>query len=123
MSEPKFTKGPWRVGKPFFQSTSKQNVTPILWSTPSCGECGKSDGEWLVAWTFPNSLKKPQYKFNAQLIAAAPDLCEAVRKAIQLASIASDWNLDEVEIDGEMVNTYRLREEFEAAFSKAAGVK
>ena len=77
MSEPKFTKGPWRVGKPFHNTTSRQDVTPIYWDTPPCGECGRSDGEWLVAWTFPNSLKKPQYKFNAQLIAAAPDLLAA----------------------------------------------
>ena len=62
---------------------------------------------------------------NAAFIVTAVNqhetLYEAVRKAIQLASIASDWNLDEVEIDGEMVNTYRLREEFEKAFKKAGG--
>lgn len=92
MSEPKFTKGPWRVGKPFYQSTSKQNVTPILWDSPTCGECGKGDGEWLVAWTFPNSLKKPQFKFNAHLIAAAPDLYAAL-EALESAFMAhTKWN-------------------------------
>ena len=64
---------------------------------------------------------------NAAFIVVAVNqhdaLYEAVRKAIQLASIASDWNLGEVEIDGKMVETDDLREEFEAAFSKAAGVK
>jgi hypothetical protein len=79
MSEHKHTKGPWRVGKPFFQSTSKQYVTPILWDTPSCEKCGKSNGEYLVAWTFPNALPKPQYKFNARLIAEAPEMLEALK--------------------------------------------
>lgn len=45
------------------------------------------------------------------------DLKEAVRKAIQLASIATDWNLDEVEIDGQMVSTYELRDEFESVLA------
>jgi hypothetical protein len=40
---------------------------------------------------------------------------EALRKAIQLADIANDWNLYEVEIDGEMVSTYTLRDEFKEA--------
>jgi hypothetical protein len=82
MSEPKFTKGPWRVGKPFHNTPSRQDVTPIYWDTPPCGECGRSYGEWLVAWTFPNSLKKPQYKFNAHLIAAAPDMYVALEQLI-----------------------------------------
>jgi hypothetical protein len=41
----------------------------------------------------------------------------ALSKAAQLAAIASDWNLDEVEIDGEMVSTYTLREEFKRVLS------
>lgn len=36
-------------------------------------------------------------------------------KAYQLAGICMDWNLPEVEIDGEMVDTSDLREEFLAA--------
>ena len=40
---------------------------------------------------------------------------DLVRKARQLADIAEDWNLDEVEIDGEMVEIYNLREEFKQA--------
>lgn len=42
---------------------------------------------------------------------------EAIRKAEQLAEIASDWHLDEVEIDGEMVSIYDLRDEFKAALA------
>lgn len=58
---------------------------------------------------------------NAQLIAASPELLAALRKAAQLAEIASDWNLEEVEIDGEMVRTRDLREQFNAAIAKADG--
>lgn len=42
----------------------------------------------------------------------------ALDKASQLADIACDWNLDEVEIDGEMVNTRSLTEIFDAAIAK-----
>lgn len=37
---------------------------------------------------------------------------EALDKAKQLANIAGDWHLDEVEIDGEMVETSELAAEF-----------
>jgi len=47
-------------------------------------------------------------------------LVAALKKAWQLTQIATDWNLDEVEIDGEMVRTYDLAKEFKAAL-KAAG--
>ena len=40
---------------------------------------------------------------------------KALDKAVQLSEIASDWHLDEVEIDGEMVSIYDLRDEFKAA--------
>lgn len=56
---------------------------------------------------------------------AAGKLAECVRKAIQLANIADDWQLPEVEIDGAMVRTLDLAAEFDAALSaaRAAGVK
>ena len=45
------------------------------------------------------------------------DALEAVRVAQQLASIASDWNLDEVEIDGEMRDTGDLTRQFNAVLN------
>jgi hypothetical protein len=53
-----------------------------------------------------------------RLTAEVDRLRAALRKAEQLAIIASDWNLDEVEIDGEMVDTYDLRDEFRAALTQ-----
>jgi hypothetical protein len=46
------------------------------------------------------------------------ELREALRKAIQLGHIACDWHLPEVEIDGEMVSTYDLIDEFKAALTE-----
>ena len=47
------------------------------------------------------------------------DLVAALKKAVQLGDIASDWNMPEVEIDGKMVRTYDLVSEFNAALAKA----
>jgi hypothetical protein len=54
------------------------------------------------------------------LIARVEQMEEALRKASQLASIACDWHLEEVEIDGEMVDTHDLRDEFDAALETPA---
>ena len=47
------------------------------------------------------------------------DVSEAVRKGIQLCSICWDWDLLEVEIDGEMVDVKDLGKEFETALKGA----
>ena len=41
----------------------------------------------------------------------------ALDKAKQLVDIACDWNLDKVEIDGEMVDTRSLTGVFDAAIA------
>lgn len=55
------------------------------------------------------------------LMAAHERLREALRVAVQLAAIASDWNLDEVEIDGEMREIHDVRAIFKAALSEQEG--
>ncbi len=101
MSKPKFTKGPWEQDR--------------------FGQLNGPDGKVIQVWGLgiAHGQRTTESEANATLFKSAPDLYEVVRKSIQLASIASDWNLDEVEIDGEMVNTYRLREEFEKVFKKS----
>ena len=101
MKKPKFTEGPWEA--------VELNKVEALIVQP----CDKSKQPICLVDRVPNAWD------NGRLLAASPDLYEAVRKAIQLASIANDWNLYEVEIDGEMVETHDLRSEFEAAFKKA----
>lgn len=92
--------------------------------TPGPWEIEEDENDYLVGP--PDTLvclvdRHNQPKADARLIAAAPELLKACRVAEQMASIASDWNLDEVEIDGEMVSTYELGELFAAAIAKATG--
>jgi hypothetical protein len=70
----------------------------------------------MFGWHWPLMVKT-----NSRMIAAAPGMLAALKKAAQLVDIAADWNLDEVEIDGEMVRTYALRDEFNALIGKAEG--
>lgn len=58
---------------------------------------------------------------NARLIAAAPELLEALRIAREFMSIASDWNFHEAEINGEMRSTYDWLEVVDTAIAKATG--
>ena len=58
---------------------------------------------------------------EASQIAAIPELLEKVRVAVQLAHVASDWNLSEVEINGEMVSIYSLINDFNDALARARG--
>jgi len=60
---------------------------------------------------------------NARLIAAAPDLLAALQVARQFMSIASDWNIDEAEINGEMRSTYDWLADVDAAIAKAIGAQ
>lgn len=104
-SEVQHTAGPWQAtenayGCQFVQRWEAGEAHDLI--------CGGNSHDTLT-------------KGNARLIAAAPEMLEAVRKASQLASIASDWNLYEVEIDGAMVGIYALMAEFDAALAKAEG--
>lgn len=49
------------------------------------------------------------------------ELTGLLEQAEHLARVASDWNLDEVEIDGRMVRTRELEETFRAALAKFRG--
>lgn len=115
MSKPKFTEGPLAVmqhsGDSYFVFGP---IGIILASLPTGFSSDLKTGE-----TYRVSLKEAGA--NASLYAASPDLYEAVRKAIQLATVAEDSNLYEVEIDDEMVDMLDLRKEFEAALKKAVG--
>ncbi len=55
---------------------------------------------------------RTQHALNAELV-------DALRIARDFMSIASDWNVDEAEINGEMRSTYDWLEVLDAALSKA----
>lgn len=85
---------------------------------------GDADYE-RIAETIPGDT--PEWDKHAGFLIKAANshgaLVEALRKASQLASIACDWHLEEVEIDGEMVDAHDLRNEFDAALSTAESGK
>ena len=58
-------------------------------------------------------------KANARLIAAAPDMLNALRIAEKFMEISSDRNIDEVEINGEMRSTYDWLAVIQSAITKA----
>ena len=60
---------------------------------------------------------------DMQLIEAAPDLLAALQVARQFMSIASDWNIDEAEINGEMRSTYDWLADVDAGIAKAIGAQ
>jgi hypothetical protein len=109
MSEPKFTKGPISVIPLGAPTNDWVGASFVLRAKDALGGTAAIMG----------GLGEKEERANAQLYAASPDLHESVRKAIQLASVAWDWDLEEVEIDGKMVRTHDLRDEFEAALKKA----
>lgn len=59
------------------------------------------------------------YGADRLLIAAAPELLEALKIAQQFMSIASDWNIDEAEINGQMRSTYDWLDVVNKAIAKA----
>ena len=110
MSDTKWTPGPWAIAAGY----KTMLLVESRFGGPVCDiEC-HCDADTGI-------LPSEEEEGNAHLIAAAPELAEAVRKAEQLARVASDWNLDEVEIDGDMVPTHQLFDEFTAALAKARG--
>jgi len=98
------TPGPWRY--------CPQNGSPTT-------------GQHMIAGAKPGYLAEVRdcgsgdVKANARLIAAAPDLLAALQVAEKFMEIASDWNMDEAEINGEMRSTYDWLEVVRAAIAKA----
>lgn len=50
-------------------------------------------------------------------------LTEALNIAIQLADVASDWNLDKVEINGKMMSIYEIKEIFKNAIEYSSPIQ
>ena len=75
-----------------------------------------SPNYWNVA---PANGRRDEVDANVRLIAAAPDLLEALCISKQFMEIASDWNIDEAEINGDMRSTYDWLEIVNAAIAKA----
>lgn len=62
---------------------------------------------------------EPILVYKGVNIFAADKMLKALQIAEQLATIASDWNLEEVEIDRQMVGISKVREIFTTAIKEA----
>lgn len=100
--------------------------TPTPWTLNKYDEPAGPHGDNIRVKGFALT-SSDEARANSALIVRAVNsheaLVEALRKAEQLASVASDWNLPEVEIDGQMVSIYVLMAEFRAALSTAESGK
>lgn len=80
---------------------------------------GKQDPQILLADCREAALElRAQSAQIAKLQADGNKLAGALEMAVQLAEVASDWNLSEVEIDGEMVGIYALQASFRQALTE-----
>jgi hypothetical protein len=94
----------WTLESDPLENSAEYFAVPLYALVDPFKEIGKDfDGKPALAHPQPLPLKEEVER-----------VVEALRKARQLVDIATDWNLDEVEIDGEMVKTHSLGSEFDA---------
>ena len=87
------------------------------------------DGSIVHAYITTDGVQASRLEFgdpeaDLRLWTAASAMYESLDRAVQLAGIASDWDLGtdgKVEIDGEWVSCWSLRQEFAAALAAARG--
>lgn len=102
------TPGPWTATHSYGGNFSLDAEDGTL-IVGGCGCCGSP------------FMEGKNHEADASLIAAAPDLLAALRIAAAFMGIASDWNIDEAEINGEMKSTYDWLDIVKAAIAKATG--
>ena len=88
-------------------------VSEGRYSVGGPADCAAAELRRLSAW-------------NARLTILAKqreELLEALKVAEQFMGIASDWNIDEAEINGQMRSTYDWLDVVRAAIAKAEGQK
>lgn len=76
-------------------------------------DSGIADEDWLPVELMLKTMRDQYESRRASQDVVTPALFErvigALRVAMQMAEVAGDWNLDEVEIDGEMWQTWDIR--------------
>jgi len=74
---------------------------------------GAMDSDWLPVELMLKAMRDQYESHRAPQDVMTSALFErvigALRVAMQMAEVADDWNLDEVEIDGEMWRTWDIR--------------
>lgn len=78
-------------------------------------DSGIADEDWLPVELMLKTMRDQYESRRASQDVVTPALFErvigALRVAMQMAEVTGDWNLDEVEIDGEMWRTWDIREQ------------
>ncbi len=95
------------------------NVVPLNNYPSRCNDCLYTSDCPLI--TENGGVSNVANKTRVRVLHAADHLYRAVVVARQLADRATDWNLMEVEIDGQMVPTYEVKQWFDAAIALADG--
>jgi len=81
-------------------------------------KCCQDSFDWMLPQDIPVFKKGFTAGIESEEVRG---LVAAIEKAEQLADIASDWNLDEVQIDGEMMDIYTVKDIFTNALAKYQG--
>lgn len=100
-----------------------QMHTPSPWAVnPLNAQVDAFDGA-VCQLLWPTELRsEAETEANARLIAAAPDLLEALRQMVQAFDITSD-HFEEVEVDGEMIDPSDLLDLARTALAKATATE
>ncbi len=78
----KHTPGEWHIEK---SGTGKYNRVFTIYGTDNlCEKCGKGDGQWLICETLESAVGYKKAEANAKLIAAAPELLEALQGILDI---------------------------------------
>lgn len=109
MSESKFTPGPWRAEPP-------NDYTPNIWIAADDDAGGICKFEPCDYGDGPGPVLTPIDYANARLIAAAPELFEALRELVAIRTIKD--KLEEPN-NGEWPDMAALRERTDAAWASA----
>jgi hypothetical protein len=99
---------------------------------PTDSRGGWTPGEWYegtemriisadgtIVCTVSGASLSDSARADARLISAAPDMAAALSVCLQALEVASDWNLDEIEINGQMRTTIEIIKQVKAALAKA----
>lgn len=85
-------------------------------------DSGIADEDWLPVELMLKAMRDQYESHRARQDVMTSALFErvigALRVAMQMAEVADDWNLDEVEIDGEMWRTRDIRNQMSALLAE-----